>query len=131
MSSKDDSLAKLQLFLKTLVQPCNVTGVTLGQIMVGNIFHANLKVFCKKNSISQQFTSPYSPHQNGIIERYWRTVFDSARAHLLSSKLPEFFWVRAVDTVVYTRNRVLTSAINDDKTPYEMFFLETNPVFII
>ena len=37
-------------------------------------------------------------------------------------KLPESFWARKVVTVVYTRSRVLTSAINDDKTSYEKFF---------
>ena len=57
-----------------------------------------------------------------MAEHYWRTIFDNARALLLLPRLPESFWVRAVDTVVYTRNRVLTSAINDDRTPYEMFF---------
>ena len=60
--------------------------------------------------------------QNVIAERYWRTIFDNARALLLSSILPESFWVTAVITVVYTRNCVLTSAIKDDKTPYEIYF---------
>ena len=122
MASRGDSLAKLQLFLNTVVQPCNVTEFTLRSDNGGEYISSKFQNFCKNNSIAQQFTSPYSPHQNGIAERYWRMVFDNARALLLSSKLTEFFWVRAVDTVVYTRNRVITSAINDDQTPYEMFY---------
>ena len=75
--------------------------------MVGNIFQATFKIFCKNNSIAQLFTSPSSPHQNGIVERYWRTIFDNARAILISSKLPESFWVRASDTVVLTIKEIV------------------------
>ena len=122
MASRGDSLAKIQFFHNTVVQPCNVTEFTLRSDNGGEYISLKFQKFCKNNSIAQQFTSPYSPHQNGIAEQYWQTVFDNARALLISSKLPESFWVRAVDTVVYTRNRVLTSAINDDKSPYEIFF---------
>ena len=57
-----------------------------------------------------------------MAERYWRTIFDNVRALLLLSKIPESVCVRAVHTLVYTRNRILTSAIIDEKTPYENFF---------
>ena len=105
-----------------MAQPCNVTGFTLRSDNGGEYSSRKIKNFCKNNSLAQIFTSPYSPHQNGIAERYWRTIFDKARNLLLLSKRPESYWVMAVDTLVYTRNRVLTSPINDDKTPYAMFF---------
>ena len=122
MGSKGDWLAQLQLILNTVVQPCNLTGFMPSSDIGGEYISRQFQSFCKNNSISQQFTSPYSSHQNGIAKRYWQTIFGNARDLLLLSKIPESFWVRAVDTVVYTRNSVLTSAINDDKTPYEMFF---------
>ena len=87
--------------------------------MLGKKFHANF-------SSVQQFTSPYSPHQNGIAARYWRMVFDNVRALLLSSKLPEFFWVRAVDIVVYTKILLLMMIKHPTK-----WYLESNPMFII
>ena len=125
MASKGNSFAKLQLFLNTVVQPCDVTGLTLKSDNGGEYFSRKFQIFLKNNSIVQQFTSPYSPNQNDMAERYWRTIFDNVRALLLLSKKPESVCVRAVDTLVYTRNRVLTSAINDEKTPYESFFGKT------
>ena len=127
MASRGDSLAKLQLFLNTVVQPCNVIEFTLRSDIGGEYISRKFQNFCRNNSIAQQFTSPYSPHQNGIAERYWRSVFDNARAFFIV-KVTRIFLGKG--TVVYTRNRVLTSAINDDETPYERF-LESNPVFII
>ena len=49
------------------------------QIIVGSLFHAIFKIFAKKISVAQQFSSPYFPHQNGIAERYWRTIFENVR----------------------------------------------------
>ena len=74
MASKGDSLAKLQLFLITVIQSYNVTGFTLSSDNVGESISRKFQNFCKNNSIAQQFTSPYSPHQNGIAKRCWRTV---------------------------------------------------------
>ena len=70
-----------------------------------------------ENKIEHQFSAPYSPHQNGTVERNWRTVFDMARCLLIESKLPKFLWAYAVLASVYIRNRCYNRRIG--KTPYE------------
>ena len=71
MASKGDSLAKRQFFLNTVVQPSNLTGFKLRLDNGGEYISRKVQNFRKNNSIAQQFTSPYSPHRNGIAERYW------------------------------------------------------------
>ena len=44
---------------------------------------ADFKSLLIKNRIKQEFSEPYSPHQNGKVERTWRTLFDMARCLLL------------------------------------------------
>ena len=68
------------------------------------------------NSIKHEKSAPYSPHQNGTVERGWRTMFDMARCLLVESKLPKKFWTYAVMTAVYIRNRCYHQRTK--QTPY-------------
>lgn len=69
-----------------------------------------------KNRIKHEKSAPYSPHQNGTVERTWRSLFEMARCVLLESKLPKFLWPYAVSAAAYIRNRCYNSRI--DMTPY-------------
>ena len=71
-----------------------------------------------KHSIKHEKSSPYSPHQNGTVERNWRSLFDMARCLLIESQLPKAFWTYAVSVSVYTRNRCFCPRTG--KTPYEL-----------
>ena len=71
-----------------------------------------------KNKIKQEPTCPHSPHQNGTVERGWRTMFDMARCLLIESKLPKFLWTYAVMTSVYIRNRCFVQRTK--QTPFGM-----------
>ena len=77
--------------------------------------------YCREKGITRQFTNPYCPEQNGVSERYNRTIVEGARTILHHSKLPLKFWAEAVSTVVLVRNRSPTSALKG-KTPYEYWF---------
>jgi hypothetical protein len=72
--------------------------------------------------IAVQVTAPYAHSQNGKAERYVRTLEDGSQVLLADSGLPASFWGDAVLTVQYVRNRVPTSTLPLDKTPYEVFF---------
>ena len=54
-----------------------------------------------QNSIKHEFTSPYSPRQNGTAERNWRTLFDMARSMLQESNLPKYLWTYAAMDTTY------------------------------
>ena len=62
---------------------------------------------------------PYSPHQNGVAERQFRTLFERVRAILFESGLPEEFWGEALNFVVYVRARLPSRALGMTKTPFE------------
>ena len=47
---------------------------------------------------------------------------ESARAMLCHASLPTRYWAEAVGTATYLRNRVVTSAIKEGKTPYEKWY---------
>ena len=71
------------------------------------------------NKIKQEFTAPYSAHQNGSAERSWRSLFEMARCLLSESTLPKSLWNYALQTAAYIRNRCYNSRTKC--TPYELF----------
>ena len=76
-----------------------------------------------KNKIKHNYTCPYSPHQNGTVERSWRTLFDMARALLIESKLSKFLWPYAINAAAYIRNRCFVQRIKD--TPFHLITNKT------
>jgi hypothetical protein len=71
--------------------------------------------------IRHQTTCRYSPQQNAI-ERDNRTVVQLVHALLYSNtNIPLTLWAEATSCIVYTLNRVLSSA-NLTKTPFELWY---------
>nr|GEW45968.1 hypothetical protein [Tanacetum cinerariifolium] len=64
-----------------------------------------LEEFGDDKGISQNFSSPYTPKQNGVAKRRNRTFIEAARTMLNSVNLPKQFWGEAVNTACYTQNR--------------------------
>jgi transposase InsO family protein len=87
----------------------------------GEYISEKFEEFCRGRGIHREYTVPETPEQNGVAERYFRTSVEMARCLLLEAKLPVPFWVRAMDTAVYTRNRCVSKALDGDQTPYDMF----------
>lgn len=76
--------------------------------------------YCNSAGIVHQFTTPYTPQQNGVCERKNRTVMEMARCLLLEKKIPNKLWAETVNTFVYFLNKLPTKAL-ENKTPYEVW----------
>jgi hypothetical protein len=74
--------------------------------------------FCKVEGITIETTAPYSPSQNGVAERFNRTLIELVRAMIIGRNLPIFLWDEAVAYATFIRNRSPTRALKG-KTPYE------------
>ena len=81
--------------------------------------NAILTDFCIEKGISRQCSAPWTPQQNGVIERKNRTLVEAVRSVLSQLKLQFYFWAEAVNTSCYTQNRTLINR-DHDKTPYEI-----------
>ncbi|GKC50078.1 retrovirus-related pol polyprotein from transposon TNT 1-94, partial [Tanacetum coccineum] len=79
-----------------------------------------LKSFYDEKGISQNFSSPYTPEQNGVAERKNRTLIEAARTIMNGSILSKHFWTDAVRIACYTQNRSIIVK-RHDKTSYEIF----------
>lgn len=84
----------------------------------GEFFSMEFKRFCEQTGTVCHYTDPYTPQQNGVVERRNRTFVAMARSCLKSMKLPSFLWGEAVRHSVYILNRLPTKSLSG-RTPYE------------
>ena len=69
--------------------------------------------------ITLQRTVAYAHQQNGKSERYIRTIEEGGQALLADSGLPMSFWLDAILTRQYLVNRLPTSTLPSNTTPFE------------
>ena len=120
IKKKGEAIEKFKQFIALSE---NVTGKRIKRFRSdngGEYFSGEFDKICSERGIFREPTIPYTPQQNGVAERYNRTIMDNVRALLYHANLPLSLWGEAVSTVVYLRNRSPTSSL--DVTPYEKLF---------
>jgi transposase InsO family protein len=63
--------------------------------------NSQIEGFLEEEGIKHEFSSPYTPQQNGVVERKNRTLLDMARTMLDEYKTPDRFWAEAINTACY------------------------------
>jgi transposase InsO family protein len=81
----------------------------------------NLQVeeYLEEEGVKNEFSAPYKPQQNGVVERKNRTLIDMARMMLGELNTPERFWSEAVNTAYHAINRLYLHRLLK-KTSYEL-----------
>jgi transposase InsO family protein len=81
--------------------------------------NSQIEGFLEDEGIKHEFSSPYTPQQNGVVERKNRTLLDMARTMLDEYKTSDRFWTEAVNTACYAINLLYLHRILK-KTSYEL-----------
>ncbi|CAI7735194.1 unnamed protein product [Closterium sp. NIES-54] len=88
----------------------------------GEFIGADFEAVLKKKGIQHQLTVPYNPQQNGVAERFNRTLQEGARTLLGRVGLPDPFWVTALRQVALVKNRVLATVGDKQWVPYTKWY---------
>ncbi|GKE47366.1 ribonuclease H-like domain, reverse transcriptase, RNA-dependent DNA polymerase [Tanacetum coccineum] len=119
LSTKDQAFDTFKEYKKTIENELRTTLKMLRTDRGGGEFTSNeFTQYCKENSIARQLTAPYSPQQNGVVERRNRTIMSTTRCMMKATNLPQNFWAKAVRHAIYILNSVPTKSL-EDITPYE------------
>ena len=121
LTSKDQALSTFKEFRQKIEMELKLKLRMLRTDRGGEFTSNEFTKYCKENGIARQLTAPYSPQQNGVVERRNRTVLSTTRSMMKAMKLPLTFWAEAVRHAIYILNRVPTKAL-EDKTPYEALY---------
>nr|GEZ56502.1 retrovirus-related Pol polyprotein from transposon TNT 1-94 [Tanacetum cinerariifolium] len=71
-------------------------------------------------SFIMNFSSPYTPEQNGVAKKKNRTLIEATRTMLNGLVLSKHFWTEAVTIAYYTQN-ISIIVKRHNKTPFERF----------
>jgi transposase InsO family protein len=81
--------------------------------------NSQIEGFLDEEGIKHEFSSPYTPQRNGVVERKNRTLLDMARTMLDEYKTPDRFWAEAINIACYSINWLYLHRILK-KTSYEL-----------
>jgi hypothetical protein len=81
--------------------------------------NSQIEGFLEEEGIKHEFSSPYTPQQNSVVERKNRILLDMARTMLDEYKTPDRFWAEAINTACNSINRLYLHRILK-KTSYEL-----------
>nr|GEX78198.1 hypothetical protein [Tanacetum cinerariifolium] len=119
LRSKDETPEVLINFL-WLVQRGLQAQVRVVRTDKGTKFlNQTLHAYFAEEGVLHQTSVARTPEQNGVVERWNRTLVKAARTMLSAAKVPLFFWAEAIATACFTQNRSLVIP-HHEKTPYHI-----------
>jgi transposase InsO family protein len=68
--------------------------------------NATIDEYCDDKGIKHEFSSKYTPEQNGIVERKNRTPIDMARSMLAEYNVSDSYWAEAINAACHASNRL-------------------------
>ena len=106
MKNKSEVFNKFKEFELMSSNQCGCTIGTLRSDNGGEYLSEEFNVYLQSKEINHELLAPYSPAQNGVAERFNRTLMESASSMMAQAGLSEHYWAEAVATATYLRNRL-------------------------
>lgn len=97
------------------------------QLRSDNAKELKLDDFLSEQGTLHQFSCPYRPEQNSVVERKHQHLLNVARSLLFQSKAPIRFWGECINTAIFLINRVPTPALKGC-SPYEILYKKTTTI---
>ena len=119
MKTRDQVLARFQEFrnMIELLVPNDERIRALRTDNAKEYCSQEFEQFLRENNIHHELSTPYRQHQNGIAERFNRTIQEMTKTLMTHANLPKGYWEEASKTAAYLRNRCVTS--KHEMTPHE------------
>lgn len=118
LKEKGEAFSKFKEFKMLVEKETGKMIVTLQTDRGGEFISSEFKSYCDQHGIKRHLTAPYTPQQNGVVERRNRTLLEMTRSILKAMKVPNYMWGEAIRHSTYVINRVPTRALKN-QTPYE------------
>ena len=120
MKEKSEAFTKFKRFKAVVEQESGAMIKTFRTDRGGEFTSHEFQEFCEKEGIKRHLTAPYSPQQNGVVERRNRTLLEMTRSILKHLDVPNWLWGEAVRHATYLINRLATRTLHR-QVPYESY----------
>ena len=107
---------------KTMIENHNERKIKSLRIDNGSEFYSDFfSHYCRKMGIASHKSIARTPQQNGLAERFNRTILERVRRMLSSAIVTETFWAKVVTIVCFLISRCPSTSLNM-KRPKEVWF---------
>ena len=110
LKAKSDAFAAFKQFKAHAEAQTDQKLLALRDDKGGEYISNEFDAFCAEHGIERQHTVRNRPQQNGVAERFNRTLAEGITAMLSESGLPPTFWGEALSSLVHILHRCPTSA---------------------
>nr|GEX40518.1 hypothetical protein [Tanacetum cinerariifolium] len=100
LKTKDEALRTFETY-RNLIE--SETGEKIKMLRTdrgGEFMSKNFTEYCNRTGLKRHYTAPYSPQQNGVVERRNRTVMEMVRSSMKYMCVPDVLWGEAVNHAV-------------------------------
>lgn len=98
LANKDEAMGAFKKF-RILVEKESEKKIKVLRMDRGGEFCSKqFSTYCEDTGIGRHYTEPYTPQQNGVVERRNRTVVAMARSFLKEKGMPATLWGKQLDT---------------------------------
>jgi transposase InsO family protein len=105
----EDKGKTFDIFKKFATRVQNEFGSSMVKIRSDNgseFRNTRAEEYCDGEGIKHEFSSTYTPQQNGVVEIKNKTLITLARAMLDDYGVSQRFWAEAINTACHASNRV-------------------------
>lgn len=118
LRSKDEAAEAIQRFKVHAERETGRKLRTFRSDRRGEFNSGEFSLYLADLDVQWHLTAPYTPQQNGVVQRRNQTVVGTARCMLKGMGVPPQFWGEAVTTTVFVLNRAYSRSVAG-KTPFE------------
>jgi len=119
LDSKSEAFDSLIKFFNEVVRKCDHRLKSIRTDNGTEFVNSKWMEFCNQKGVTWYRTTPHKSAQNGVAERFHRTLEECAKSMLFHAGMPTTeFWVPAFKTACYIINRLPTNALQG-KSPIE------------
>jgi transposase InsO family protein len=120
LATKDEALAVFTTFQARAEAKVGRKMGTLRTDHGGEFTGRSFVEHCSRHGVQRHLTAPYTPEQNGVVERRNQSMLGMAHSMLKAMSMLSWFWREVVITVVFILNRSPTQSVGV-MTPYEVW----------
>ena len=88
LKEKNEVFEKFKTFKALVEKEVNKVIVTFRTDRGGEFTSRDFQDYCSNNGIRRHLTAPYTPQQNGVVEKRNRTLMEMTRSMLKAMKVP-------------------------------------------
>jgi transposase InsO family protein len=131
LQDKSETQVTLKRFLRRSQNEFELKVKKIRSDNVSEFKNLQVEEYLEEEGIKHEFSAPYTPQQNGVVERKNMTLIDMAKTMFGEYKTPKRFWSEAINTACHAINRLYLHRLLK-KTSYKLLTGKTKmfPAFV-